>query len=955
MASRYWVGGTATWDATAGTKWATTSGGAGGASAPTASDDVFLDAASGAVTITTASGATCRDLTCTGFTGTLALGNTTTINIAGSLLLVVGMTVSIAGGSAALFFNATTSGKTVTTAGKTMPGMTFSGAGGAWTLQDALAATGGTATVTLTQGTLNTNGQSVTAGSFASSNSNTRTLTLGASSMTLSSSSSAAWENLTDTNLTVTANTATVTFTANGAGFRAASKNYNGLSVVATQPGDFTFVGTLTFANVTRAGTASKTDTLILGGNITCTGTFTVNGNSATNRVLVRSSAAGTARTITAATVSASNVDFQDITGAGAASWNLSAITGLSGDAGGNSGITFTTAQTNYYRTSASGATTDWDTASNWSLTSGGGATGRVPLPQDTARFDANSRSVQVTSGRFGSVDMTGYTSTFTVGTTTWYGSWTIGSGATLAGTATQTLAGRGSHTITTNGKTITFSVTVNAVTGTYTLQDAFTTNRNTASGVLISSGTLDLNGQSFTMTGANGTLAMTSGISTLDAAGSTLTFSGSGGAFGATSGTPTVIGGTWLIGGSSALPWNWNATGTVSGAPNVSLTGASASSRTFAGGGKTYGTLTYTVAASTGQLSITGSNTFDTINVSGGARTLAFTAGTTTTVNTAFNVFGTGGNLVTIGSITAANHTLAKAGGGVIDDVDYVSISRSTATPGSTWYAGANSTDGGNNSGWTFTDAPSGAINVDIGQATGTSSANAITPTKARAIAQATETDTAGAVGRAKTTAIGRATEADTGSAFGVLRSRSIGQASELDTAGSMTGTKRTSIGQAADTSTGGSIAEAESRSVGQATETDTASTVTSSRSFPIPQAGETDAGGSLTPIRTVSLGQAVEGDTGGQVRPTKATAIGQAAEADAAAVIAALRSIAVGQASETDTALALVALLSLVAGRGEAGVEARQPAHAGVESRKPATSGVEPRGAATVGARRV
>jgi hypothetical protein len=29
MANRYWVGGTATWDATAGTKWATTSGGAG--------------------------------------------------------------------------------------------------------------------------------------------------------------------------------------------------------------------------------------------------------------------------------------------------------------------------------------------------------------------------------------------------------------------------------------------------------------------------------------------------------------------------------------------------------------------------------------------------------------------------------------------------------------------------------------------------------------------------------------------------------------------------------------------------------------------------------------------------------------------------------------------------------------------------------------------------------------
>ena len=44
MPSRYWVGGTASWDATAGTKWAETSGGAGGFSVPTISDDVFFDA-----------------------------------------------------------------------------------------------------------------------------------------------------------------------------------------------------------------------------------------------------------------------------------------------------------------------------------------------------------------------------------------------------------------------------------------------------------------------------------------------------------------------------------------------------------------------------------------------------------------------------------------------------------------------------------------------------------------------------------------------------------------------------------------------------------------------------------------------------------------------------------------------------------------------------------------------
>jgi hypothetical protein len=117
-----------------------------------------------------------------------------------------------------------------------------------------------------------------------------------------------------------------------------------------------------------------------------------VNGNSATNRVLVFSGTLGTPRTITAANVSVTNADFRDITGAGAGNWNLSAVSGGSGDAGGNSGITFTTGQTQLLGRR-------WDTLS-WSvmlstvvrlllpvvLTTP--VHGRVPLPQD----DASSR-----------------------------------------------------------------------------------------------------------------------------------------------------------------------------------------------------------------------------------------------------------------------------------------------------------------------------------------------------------------------------------------------------------------------------------------------------------------------------------------------------------------------------------------------------------------------------------
>lgn len=79
MANRYWVdttaGSTASWDANAGSKWSTTSGGPGGASVPTSADDVFFDINSntgGSISISTGS---CRNLTFTSdFSRTITSG-----------------------------------------------------------------------------------------------------------------------------------------------------------------------------------------------------------------------------------------------------------------------------------------------------------------------------------------------------------------------------------------------------------------------------------------------------------------------------------------------------------------------------------------------------------------------------------------------------------------------------------------------------------------------------------------------------------------------------------------------------------------------------------------------------------------------------------------------------------------------------------------------------------------
>ncbi|TIL34312.1 hypothetical protein [Mesorhizobium sp.] len=71
MASRFWVGGTGTWDASDTTHWAATSGGAGGASVPGSGDAVTFNGLSGGGTVTVSTTVTVQSITCGAFTGTL--------------------------------------------------------------------------------------------------------------------------------------------------------------------------------------------------------------------------------------------------------------------------------------------------------------------------------------------------------------------------------------------------------------------------------------------------------------------------------------------------------------------------------------------------------------------------------------------------------------------------------------------------------------------------------------------------------------------------------------------------------------------------------------------------------------------------------------------------------------------------------------------------------------------
>ena len=181
MADRYWRGGTGTWDTTTTTNWSATSGGSGGASVPTASDNVIFDQ-SATYNVTMTGALACLSITVSAGTVSFITGTTPTLQVNGSMSLVSGTVWTSTG---AITFNSTTTGQTITTNGTTMSGaITFNGTGGGWTLGSALT-TLATLTTTLTAGALSLNNFNLTTGIFSSTNSNTRSIAFGTGNIIL--------------------------------------------------------------------------------------------------------------------------------------------------------------------------------------------------------------------------------------------------------------------------------------------------------------------------------------------------------------------------------------------------------------------------------------------------------------------------------------------------------------------------------------------------------------------------------------------------------------------------------------------------------------------------------------------------------------------------------------------------------------------------------------------------
>lgn len=295
------------------------------------------------------------------------------------------------------------------------------------------------------------------------------------------------------------------------------------------------------------------------------------------------------------------------------------------------------------------------------------GATGTRTFNFGTAVTEANVLNVGVSvssgvsigntatdivaiQGNVKDVDLTGFAQTLTNTTRTIYGSLTLGSGMTLnAGTqATTFSASSGTKTITSNGKTLDFPLIFNNL-GTFQIADALTLGATRS--LTISAGTLDFSGYNATV-GALVTSSTTA--KTLNFGASVLTLSGTGGV--------TSTGSNLTTSATSGY---------------ISMTASTA--KAFNGNGHSWPRLNQGGA---GALTITGNNTFANLTNTVQPATVTLQANTTQTF-TAFGLSGTAGNLVTLNSTTTTRANIKKA---------------------TAWYMGANSTDGGNNLGLTFT-----------------------------------------------------------------------------------------------------------------------------------------------------------------------------------------------------------------------------------------------------------
>ena len=626
MADRYWVGGAGTWDATTTTNWSATSGGAGGASAPTSADNVIFNTLSNAIAyaVTVGTNANALDITIAGpavGNVTITSGATAVINCYGSWTNAATGVVFTTTTGATINFLATTTGKTITTNAVTLGGMQiiFNGVGGEWTLGSALTTTLG---IVVTAGSFSTSGSNyaLATNQISSNNSNVRSISLNASVVTISGATFLNFPT-TATNLTFNAGTSTIIGSSNSGTLNGGGVTFYNVSFTGVTALTHTINGANTFNNLTfTSRTTDGVGAIVVSANQTISGTLTLGAaNTAVRRLFVRSAALGTQRTLTVATIATlSDVDFRDIVAAGASgTWAGTRL----GNCLNNSNITFA-AGVNKYLRSVNGANSNWS-GTVWSTSSSDTAVptlNEFPLAQDTCIIDDSGATVNngLRTGNTITIDANWNMGTLSFSGRTAAFNWTQGNfDPAMYGNVTLTTA-------------MTMTTTTGSPSWTFCGQGAIQTLNSAGLVIRLNQLIVDSPGWGLTLAVNtevdlspialpynNGTFILTAG--TLDFADKTLTavtFSCGAGANTLVFGSTGTITSTATV---AAVCFTGSTTTTVSGTPLVIANGNTAAARTITPGVVTEAnSISFRITAGTGTLGIT----------TGSVRDLDFTDG---------------------------------------------------------------------------------------------------------------------------------------------------------------------------------------------------------------------------------------------------------------------------------------------------------------------------------------
>ena len=417
MAARYWVGGTGTWSSTNTTNWATTSGGAGGASVPTSADNIVFDSLSG--------------------TGTCTFTNSA-VTVGGISLNTVNITLLLG------------------------------------------AALTSSASLIIAAGTFTTSNYNVTAQALSSNGTTARTINLGSSTVTLNFTTAinfATPTNLVFNAGTSTINLSTATFSGGGQTFYNVANNNAGNSISfggANTFNNLTLLGRTTLGINTHSFSSNQTINgtfTVSAGTDATMRTFVRSATLGTTITLTCAAAAATDTdfrdiTIAGAAAPVSGTRLGDCKGNSGITFDAAKTVYWSlGILGGNWSSTA-------WATSIGGvaAVNNFPLAQDTAIVP---STSPLTGKSITIDFSYNIGTID-TSAR------TSNTLTLTCnGDYQVHGNFINGTGTSLTASTIVTFCGRNTQNITTAGKNFSGNITVNSPSGSVTLQDALSITGN--------------------------------------------------------------------------------------------------------------------------------------------------------------------------------------------------------------------------------------------------------------------------------------------------------------------------------------------------------------------------------------------------------------------------------------------------------------------------------------------